>query len=135
MYVHLSYRIAKKPSVCPFACFGIVISLCMCRSKWDLKVIFDTMGPMEFTNWKDMGLKLTSVVVRHILIALAIGLSGPVADTSWIHSYYKQCLQLLIATSHLTPTHLPSYSAPPYQELIHRDRWDRYPTTIYFTTS
>ena len=64
-----------------------------------------------------MGLKLIAMLVRHILIALAIGLSGPVADTSWIHSYYKQCRHGSFATFCPTPTHLLSYSAVPYTGL------------------
>ena len=65
------------------------------------------------------------MLVRQILIALAIGLSGPVADTSWIYSYYKQYRYGSFATFCSSLTHLPSYSAISYADLKLVHTWEK----------
>ena len=68
-----------------------------------------------------MGLKLTSMPVRHLVDPL--GLSMSIFDASWVHSYFNQCLIFyLFFPSHLTcprppPSHLLSYLSPSYTDL------------------
>ena len=46
------------------------------------------------------------MLMRHLLCPL--GLSGPITDASWTHSYSKQCIHECFSTSHLTPLAPPT---------------------------
>ena len=61
---------------------------------------------MEGTRWEvAMDLNLNPVLVSHLMGPL--GLSGPIADVSWTHSYSKQSTASECPPSSTTPIPLP----------------------------
>ena len=62
-----------------------------------------------------IGLKLTSMPVRRLPYLL--GLSGPIVDVSWTHSYSKQCLHGCFC--HILPHPTPSTSHPTHPPTSH----------------